>query len=259
MCTNDFYLCKDSSRINCTLACSTLGYIPCKNYVDKKICGSVNRKLNTANKQHLLMNDDKFKFSNLLSRTFKGSDFGDKRYFASNDQFLYTLLGSIFFISVLVFIILFGVLYHRHKRKIQRQMLLATRRSTENANNTNNNNNHNAPIPSVYNQFNNNIRSSSLSNSLSNSSRPSSDLFCYDESSSAKNCNKKYATLGSGGGKNKLKLKRDEFICNKSQLPYKITDSNVNKFKKKFYPQTYLFKLIKIIYSRNTCSIMEFY
>lgn len=44
MCTNDLYLCKDSSRINCTLACSTLGYIPCRNYVDKKICASVNKK-----------------------------------------------------------------------------------------------------------------------------------------------------------------------------------------------------------------------
>lgn len=44
MCTNDLYLCKDSSRINCTLACSTLGYIPCRNYVDKKICSSVNKK-----------------------------------------------------------------------------------------------------------------------------------------------------------------------------------------------------------------------
>jgi hypothetical protein len=94
MCTNDFYLCKDSSRINCTLACSTLGYIPCKNYVDKKICGSVNRKLVSMNKQHVLLNshDDKFRFSNLLGRTFKGSDLlGDNdndNYFTSSDKVL---------------------------------------------------------------------------------------------------------------------------------------------------------------------------
>jgi hypothetical protein len=41
MCTNDLYLCRDASRINCTLACLTLGYIPCKNYMDKKICSTV--------------------------------------------------------------------------------------------------------------------------------------------------------------------------------------------------------------------------
>ena len=41
MCINDIYLCKDFSRINCTLACSSLGYIPCKSYMDKKVCSSV--------------------------------------------------------------------------------------------------------------------------------------------------------------------------------------------------------------------------
>ena len=45
MCTNDLYTCKDSSQINCTLACSTLGYVPCKNYLDRKVCENVLRKL----------------------------------------------------------------------------------------------------------------------------------------------------------------------------------------------------------------------
>jgi len=40
-CVNDVYLCRDSSRINCSWACSILGYIPCKSYMDKKICSSV--------------------------------------------------------------------------------------------------------------------------------------------------------------------------------------------------------------------------
>lgn len=45
MCTNDLYQCKDLSRINCTRACTTLGYIPCKNYMDTKICASVVKSL----------------------------------------------------------------------------------------------------------------------------------------------------------------------------------------------------------------------
>lgn len=45
MCTNDLYTCKDLSQINCTLACSTLGYVPCKNYLDRKVCENVLRKL----------------------------------------------------------------------------------------------------------------------------------------------------------------------------------------------------------------------
>ena len=45
MCTNDLYQCKDSSRINCTRACTTLGYIPCKNYVDTKICATILKNL----------------------------------------------------------------------------------------------------------------------------------------------------------------------------------------------------------------------
>ncbi len=44
MCMNDVYVCKDLTRINCTLACSTLGYIPCKNYVDKLVCSSIAKK-----------------------------------------------------------------------------------------------------------------------------------------------------------------------------------------------------------------------
>jgi hypothetical protein len=57
-------MCKDSSRINCTLACSTLGYIPCKNYKDTKICASVLKQTN--------------KFFNLKSikHHFKGSQNG---------------------------------------------------------------------------------------------------------------------------------------------------------------------------------------
>ena len=46
MCINDLYTCKDSSKINCTLACNTLGYIPCRNYMDKNICSSINQKSN---------------------------------------------------------------------------------------------------------------------------------------------------------------------------------------------------------------------
>jgi hypothetical protein len=81
MCTNDFYICKDSSRINCTLACSTLGYIPCKNYVDKKVCSRLNinglnspslsgRTLFNTNKQHLLFGHDGEQYTNLFSKTF---------------------------------------------------------------------------------------------------------------------------------------------------------------------------------------------
>ncbi len=78
MCTEDLYLCKDSSRINCTLACSTLGYIPCKNYMDRKICATVNKKaskfysLKTNNKlYHNLFNfDTKNANSNKQHRTW---------------------------------------------------------------------------------------------------------------------------------------------------------------------------------------------
>ena len=55
MCTNDLYQCKDLSRINCTRACTTLGYIPCKNYMDTKICASVVKSL-----QSKMMNGAKF-------------------------------------------------------------------------------------------------------------------------------------------------------------------------------------------------------
>ncbi len=46
MCTNDVYICRDrqSSLINCTLACSTLGYIPCQNYMDKLVCSTIAKK-----------------------------------------------------------------------------------------------------------------------------------------------------------------------------------------------------------------------
>ena len=40
-CINDLYLCRDSSRINCSWACSILGFIPCKSYRDKKVCSTV--------------------------------------------------------------------------------------------------------------------------------------------------------------------------------------------------------------------------
>lgn len=46
MCNDDLYTCRDSSRINCTLACNTLGYIPCRNYMDKKVCSNVLKKAN---------------------------------------------------------------------------------------------------------------------------------------------------------------------------------------------------------------------
>ena len=61
MCTDEIYTCKDLSRINCTLACLTLGYLPCKNYIDMKICNNLadeklyyNMKSN--NKFHQLKN-----------------------------------------------------------------------------------------------------------------------------------------------------------------------------------------------------------
>ncbi len=45
MCTNDIYKCKDNlSVINCSMACSTLGYIPCQNYMDEKVCASFLRR-----------------------------------------------------------------------------------------------------------------------------------------------------------------------------------------------------------------------
>lgn len=64
MCTNDLYTCKDLSRINCTLACSTLGYIPCKNYMDKKICETVIRR--QKGQSNSFFNYDNFYFLNSI-------------------------------------------------------------------------------------------------------------------------------------------------------------------------------------------------
>ena len=40
ICPDKFYICNDSSRINCTKLCFIKGYIPCKHYKDYEICGN---------------------------------------------------------------------------------------------------------------------------------------------------------------------------------------------------------------------------
>lgn len=122
MCTNDLYLCKDSSRINCTLACSTLGYIPCRNYVDKKICSSVNKKSSAGSGSHFgsaLSGSGRFfslktgSGSSPLSFLFDSNEDGVRL----SDTVVFSLLGVLLFASLVVVLVLFGVFYNRNKRK----------------------------------------------------------------------------------------------------------------------------------------------
>lgn len=113
MCTNDLYLCKDSSRINCTLACSTLGYIPCRNYVDKKICLSVNKKSSrffSLKSAKTSIFDRAFFFDD----PFAGA--GDSADAGFQERFLFSFLSLAVLGGLFVLLILFTVLYRRNKR-----------------------------------------------------------------------------------------------------------------------------------------------
>lgn len=130
MCTNDLYLCKDSSRINCTLACSTLGYIPCRNYVDKKICSTVNKKSNLGG------GGSRFFGLRPSGASSSGGSGGGSTFgflFNNDDDFsagehslflrlggdtlVFSLLGVILFATLIGVLVLFGVLYNRNKKR----------------------------------------------------------------------------------------------------------------------------------------------
>jgi hypothetical protein len=198
--------------------------------VDKKICSSVNRKLMSINKQHLLINnndnnDNKFKFSNLLSRTFKGSGYFDDKTDAasSNDKIIFSVITALIFITVLSIAVLSAVMFHRH-RKRKRALTITTLQQQQFMN-------HQQPQQSIYNQLSNNLRSSSLSNSLSNTS--SSDMFCLDESkhsasSNKHNSDKKYASLSHMGHHHKLKINKEStFAVSASSQRNAITKTAV--------------------------------
>lgn len=94
MCTNDLYTCKDTSVINCTMACTTLGYIPCINYMDKNACANVL-------KRH-------------QSRIFdKHSNFSGN---LSNGVLFWTILGFFTVIFIIGFLMFLMVHYKRSKR-----------------------------------------------------------------------------------------------------------------------------------------------
>lgn len=96
MCTNDLYQCKDSSRINCTLACSTLGYIPCKNYMDRKICASVNKKSINYPSSNYFRNN----FNNDLNSS---SFFSEKFLVIGVCLFMFTSIIVLLFVLYFVF------------------------------------------------------------------------------------------------------------------------------------------------------------
>jgi len=107
MCTNDLYVCRDSSHINCTLACSTLGYIPCKNYMDKNVCDSVVKySLLKAN----LLNSQKQKKIDLHSTGFFD-------YPKLNESIFIIVLGLFVLISVSIILTLFTMFYFRMKKR----------------------------------------------------------------------------------------------------------------------------------------------
>lgn len=81
MCNNDLYTCRDSSRINCTLACNTLGYIPCKNYMDRKVCSNILKKNKFYNSKSI--NDNNYPTANQNEINLLGSKF------KINDSVLY--------------------------------------------------------------------------------------------------------------------------------------------------------------------------
>lgn len=81
MCNNDLYTCRDSSRINCTLACNTLGYIPCKNYMDRKVCSNILKKNKLYNSKSI--NDNNNPTANQNEINLLGSKF------TINDSVLY--------------------------------------------------------------------------------------------------------------------------------------------------------------------------
>lgn len=113
MCINDLYTCKDSSRINCTLACNTLGYIPCRNYMDKKICSSIIRKTNKFS-NFKSFKENSFQFIN--SAGSKEIDvLGSK--FSISDSILFTVLGLIIMGSIFLFLFLCSIRLQQKRRK----------------------------------------------------------------------------------------------------------------------------------------------
>ncbi|RNA41037.1 Low-density lipo receptor-related [Brachionus plicatilis] len=122
MCTNDLYICKDSSRINCTLACSTLGYIPCKNYADRKICSSYAKKSNYLKLNSILKQIEEDNNSDNLKES--SPFFGNARFsgsllknLPSNEKIIFSALGAVVLVFLILFLVLFGVMYKRFKQK----------------------------------------------------------------------------------------------------------------------------------------------
>lgn len=149
MCTNDLYLCKDSSRINCTLACSTLGYIPCRNYVDKKICSSVNKKSALSSLGGGHANGDRFFGLKTAASSSYRSAFGflfDKDTPSSDHGFTdttlaLTLFGLFLFGVIIAGLVLFCLVARNRKNK-QRKKKTCSSSSSDDANMTNRTNGH---------------------------------------------------------------------------------------------------------------------
>lgn len=120
MCINDIYMCRDSSRINCTLACSTLGYIPCKNYADKQICLKLFEKYPQLNKNYLNFN----KYKDYL----KYDDSNSIEYF--NNSFLIISIGLLLIIILTSILVLIAIIY-------KKRILLKTKFNRTNINASN--------------------------------------------------------------------------------------------------------------------------
>lgn len=84
------------------MACSTLGYIPCKNYADRKICSSYAKKSNHLKIKSILKQIEEDNKSDNLEGSY--SFFANSRFsgsllkdFASNDKILFS--GKFYFCS----------------------------------------------------------------------------------------------------------------------------------------------------------------
>ncbi|CAF0798424.1 unnamed protein product [Brachionus calyciflorus] len=210
MCTNDLYICKDSSRINCTLACSTLGYIPCKNYADRKICASYNKKTSLFNK-------------------YGSFDIGERSSFLkgipSNEKFMLTAVGLFVIAFLIISFLLFGLIYKRYKQKKKRDFTtrLVNNHQEENVN-SNENINANTKI--------NPLNQISLSKSNSNNSINSRDRIYISNSNNLIFGDKNPNNFNESNNNNKyiLKLtKSNDLLMTKDQPDTtKIIDVHLN-------------------------------
>ncbi len=112
MCTNDLYTCKDLSRINCTLACSTLGYIPCQNYMDRKICASVLKRHHSQSSiieyRSILFPSNCRRMQSLLQPTSPLTPL-------IHSKFVQKVLGIFSVVSLLAVLIIYFTYYKRSK------------------------------------------------------------------------------------------------------------------------------------------------